>query len=249
MAGVDPKAGTTLAVLPERRGYQPNQISEQTLGADRESRSANISQWLVMCQDGANARPARRRSAKGTCPRDQVMHTPMATGTETRQPAERPGACRRRQGRLAHLRDGGRPGRGALQGRSADRRRRVRLLHRPVRLRQDHAAAGHRRSRAADRRHDRGQRRDPRRSPARAALRLRLPGAGALSVADHRAQRDAAARDHGLLRPRSERRGPRAISRSSISPASSASFPGNCPAACSSAPRSPARSRSIRRCC
>ena len=122
-------------------------------------------------------------------------------------------------------------------------------LHRAVRLRQDHAAARHRRPRAAQRRHHRGQRGDPRRGAAQTALRLHLPGAGALSVAHDRAQRHAAARDHGLLRRASERRGRRAISRSSTSPASSASFPGSCPAACSSAPRSPARCRSIRRCC
>src|SRR3977135_1802336 len=39
--------------------------------------------------------------------------------------------------RVAHLRDFGRRGRGALQNRSADRRRRLRLLHRPLRLRQE----------------------------------------------------------------------------------------------------------------
>ena len=191
----------------------------------------------------------RQPGAKGTCPRDQVdAHT--ASYRHRNKAARRaPGACRRRQGRLAHLRDIGRPGRSALQDRSADRRRRVRLLHRPVRLRQDDPAAGHRRPRAAQRRHHRGQWRDPRRSPPRAALRLHLPGAGALSVADHRAQRHAAAGDHGLLRRGAKGAGGSAISPSSTSPASSASFPGSCPAACSSAPRSPGRSHSSRRCC
>ena len=63
----------------------------------------------------------------------------------------------------------------------------------------------YRRSRAADRRHVAGQRRDAGGGAAAAPLRLHLPGAGALSVAHHRAQRDAAARGHGLFAP-SERR-------------------------------------------
>ncbi len=47
----------------------------------------------------------------------------------------------------------------------ANRRRRVRLLHRPVRLRQDHDAAGDRRFAAADLGHAAGQRHDARRTP------------------------------------------------------------------------------------
>ena len=127
---------------------------------------------------------------------------------------------------------------------------RFRLLHRPVGLRQDHAAARHRRSRAAD-------------APARFWSTASRPSRRGCSrhygyifqapalypVADHRAQRHAAAGDHGIRRRRAARGASSAISSSSISPASSASFPGSCPAACSSAPRSRARCRSSRRCC
>ena len=84
---------------------------------------------------------------------------------------------------------------------------------------------------------------------AEAPLRLYLPGARALSVAHHRAQRHVAAGDHGLRRRASGARASSTISSSSISPASSANFPGSFPAACSSAPRSRARCPSIRRCC
>ena len=69
--------------------------------------------------------------------------------------------------------------------RSRNRARRVRLLHRPLRLRQDHVAARHRRSRAADRRPITVNGMSPQRR-ARARLRLRLPGSGALSLAHHR---------------------------------------------------------------
>ena len=47
--------------------------------------------------------------------------------------------------------------------------RRVRLLHRPVGLRQDHLAAGHRRSRTGERRQDRRQRHDARKRRAKPA--------------------------------------------------------------------------------
>ena len=59
------------------------------------------------------------------------------------------------------------------------------------------------------------------------------------------AQHRAAARDHGLRQGRSARRGSRRASTSSTSRASATSFPGNCRAACSSAPRSRARCPSI----
>ncbi len=118
----------------------------------------------------------------------------------------------------------------------------------PVRLRQDHAAARHRRPRAAERRKDPRQRADARRGAQEPRLRLRLPGGGALSLAHHRQERRAAARSDGRLRGGAPRAGPRRTSTSSTSPASTGSSPGSFPAACSSAPRSPARSPSTRRC-
>ena len=73
-----------------------------------------------------------------------------------------------------------------VQRQPANQRRRLRIVHRTVRLRQDHADAGDRRPRTADHRHDPGQWRQRRGSAAQAAIRLYLPGAGALSVAHHR---------------------------------------------------------------
>ena len=84
----------------------------------------------------------------------------------------------------------------------------------------------------------------PARSEARARLWLCVPGAGALSLAHDRAEHRAAARDHGLSKEERKER-VSAISISSISPASRTASPGNCRAACSSAPRSRARSPSI----
>ena len=52
----------------------------------------------------------------------------------------------------------------------------------------------------AHRRPDHGQRREPARGAPQARLRLRVPGAGALCLAQRAAQRDAAARDHGHAR-------------------------------------------------
>ena len=105
-------------------------------------------------------------------------------------------------------------------------RGRVRLLHRPVRLRQDHAAARHRRSRAADRRRDPRQRPQPRRGAARArhtamCSRRRRSIRGARSSATSMLPLEIM----GL--PAAERRAARAraISTSSTCRASSSKFP------------------------
>ena len=80
-------------------------------------------------------------------------------------------------------------------------------------------------------------------------LWLCVPGAGAVSLAHHRKERRSAARDHGLSRGRAESSASPASWSWSTSPASSANIPGSCRAACSSAPRSPARWPSMPTCC
>ena len=106
------------------------------------------------------------------------------------------------------------------------RRGRVRLADRPVGLRQDHAAARHRRSRAADVRHHHGQRARPARRPAQArALWLCLPGAGALSLA-HRRSATSRCRSRSWACPRpSGRRARWSISSWSISTGFENKFP------------------------
>ena len=139
------------------------------------------------------------------------------------------------------LSDERRSGRRAVEHRPDDPSRRVRLVHRPVGMRQDHASARHRRSGAADLRHDPGQWHVAERGAARPRLWLRLSGAGALSLAHSRAEHRAAARNHGLRQGRAGK-ARRARSRSRQSRGVwRPNSPGNCRAACSSAPRSRGR--------
>ena len=103
--------------------------------------------------------------------------------------------CRDRHlGPFPHLPDGGRAGGGSVAHQPRHRAGRLRFADRAVRLREDDAAARHRRSRAADFRVDTGQRTHARRSSPHPLLRLRLPSAGALSLAHHRKECRAAAR-------------------------------------------------------
>ena len=95
---------------------------------------------------------------------------------------------------------------GAVGCQSRHRQGRVRLVHRPVRLRQDHVPAGHRRSRTADLGHHHRQRHD--RRPMRGVNRAYgyvFQAPALLPVAHHRQERRAAARDHGLWRQRRAR--------------------------------------------
>ena len=112
-------------------------------------------------------------------------------------------------------------------------------------------AAGHRRSRdgdAAARSRVNGM--TPAGGAAEARLWLCVPGAGALSVAHHRAQRRAAAGDHGAFRRAERDERDRAQPRPRQPHRLRATnFPGSSRAACSSAPRSPARWPSIPICC
>ena len=149
---------------------------------------------------------------------------------------------------------------GGIRDASFDARARHVLHHaRPVRLRQDHDLALHRRPRNAGRRHDLGRR--PR------AVRRRGEGERAGRAARRRhgvpVLRDLAAHDgggerrlpaHGDEAPeifaRRDRGGGRARRwRSSISPASRIARRRGCPAASSSAWRSRARSCTSRGCC
>ena len=153
------------------------------------------------------------------------------------------------RGAVADLSDGRHAGGRALRHRSDRPARRVRLLHRPFRLRQDDADADHRRSGSTDRRPHHGQRREPGSGAPQARLRLRVPGARAVCLAQRAAQRHAAARDHGHVRGRAQSARREIPGDGRVWPASSASFPGSSRAACSSACRSPARSPSSRICC
>ena len=98
---------------------------------------------------------------------------------------------------VAEFRNSRRAGPGAERRRLEGGARRIRLVHRPVRLRQDDAAAGGRRSRDADERNDPRQRHVAERGAPQARLWLCVPGAGALSLAERGAQHRAAVGDHG----------------------------------------------------
>ena len=142
-----------------------------------------------------------------------------------------------------------RPGRGAAPE-PRDRRRRVLLDHRPVRLRQDDDAADDRRLRGAHERDDLGQR--PRRHE-----RAAVPAAGQHGVPELRAvpaprrvreRRLRPARGASARRRRSASASTRR-SRSCSSAGARRRGPGSSPAASSSASRSPARSSTGPRCC
>ena len=125
---------------------------------------------------------------------------------------------------------------------------RVPLHRRAVRLRQIHAAQHHRRLPAADRRRDPDRRQGgegPRPGPRRGVPGFRA----AVSVAHRARQRRLRPGDEGRRQGRA--RGDRRGSSSSWSSWKNSPTPIRiiCPAACSSASRSPARSPTIPRCC
>ena len=119
--------------------------------------------------------------------------------------------------------------------------RRAAVPHRAERLRQEHAPQRHRRAGAAERR----QRRRAGQAGARAAAarnRLRVPGKRAVSV-EHRAREHRARHGvSGRAASRTRACGRRWRSPPSGSPSSPIIIRRNCPAACASARRSPARS-------
>ncbi len=134
----------------------------------------------------------------------------------------------------------------AVERRSRCSGRRLRLVYWAFGMREDDASARHCRSRAGDVRLDHRQWPFSQRGAAEARLWLRVPGAGAIPLANRRAECRAAARIMGL----DDKAGASsATSIWSISRASRRSFPGSFRAACSSASRSPARWPSIQSYC
>ena len=123
----------------------------------------------------------------------------------------------------------------------ADRPRHVLLPPRPVRLRQDDDPPDDRRLRAADRGRDPPRRQaDRRRAAVQAQRQHGLPALRPLPAHGRRPQRRLRpAPDARSARPRRSAASPRR-SRSSAWPATSGGGPGRCPAASSSASRSPA---------
>ena len=150
----------------------------------------------------------RRRRALGENQARMDVASTLPPAKDGVGKAERRGSGDRDQRRVAAVRD-------SAMARSTrcpehqpdDSARRVRLLHRSVRLRQDHAFARDRRSGAADLRRDPRQRHVAARGAARSRLWLCVPGAGALPVAHGRPQHRAAARNHGLRQKPSGRSG------------------------------------------
>ena len=131
-----------------------------------------------------------------------------------------------------------------------DRGRRVLHAARPLRLRQDHAAADDRRLRPPGRRQHLPRRRRSRRSAARSAPRPHgVPELRAVSAHDGRRERRVSAADGEDARAARSRARSRPRSRTCASSASASATRTSSRAARSSASRSRARSSPIRPCC
>ena len=141
-------APTAMIFVPCREGISHNE--DESIEFDhcrrrRQRAAARRARLRPLARTEGGLRTWRcRRSGRAASPQAACRRPAGGRG-----PAPRPDLPDRR-----------RAGGGAAGCRPDHRRGRVRLADRPVGLRQDHAAAGRRRSGAADRRHGHGQRHD-----------------------------------------------------------------------------------------